>query len=233
MCFQNKKTLLRSGFLNHFTDYHTHILPGVDDGIKTIEESLELLQLFEEEGVKEIVLTPHIMDEYPQNNPHFLKARFAELQGVYKGTIELRLGAEYMIDSKFGEHLQKGDLLTIKENYLLVETSYAFEPQGFMAAIKEAKDKGYQIVLAHPERYSYMTKEHHRQLRQLCVFYQLNLPSILGFYGPKVYQNALELLESNAYHFIGTDIHRVVSFQEIYAKRKVSGKLLKRLETRN
>lgn len=232
MWFQNKKTLLKSGFLNHFTDYHTHILPGVDDGIKTMEESLELLRLFEEEGVKSIVLTPHIMDEYPHNDPIFLRARFEKLQQQYQGVIELRLGAEYMIDSKFGEHL-KGEMLTIKENYLLVETSYVFEPQGFMAAIKEAKDKGYQIVLAHPERYSYMTREHHRQLRQLCVFYQLNLPSVLGFYGPKVYQNALDLLESNSYHFIGTDIHRVVSFQEIYAKRKVSGKLLKRLETRD
>lgn len=233
MWFQNKKTLLKSGFLNHFTDYHTHILPGVDDGIKTMEESLELLRLFEEEGVKSIVLTPHIMDEYPHNDPIFLRARFEKLQQQYQGVIELRLGAEYMIDSKFGEHLQKGDLLTIKDNFLLVETSYAFEPPSFTAAIKEAKDKGYQIVLAHPERYSYMTKEHHRQLKQLCVFYQLNLPSILGFYGPKVYQNALDLLESDSYHFIGTDIHRVASFQEIYAKRKVSGKLLKRLETRD
>lgn len=233
MFFQNKKTLLRSGFLNHFTDYHTHILPGVDDGIKTMEESLELLHLFEEEGVQSIVLTPHIMDEYPKNDTTFLRTRFNELQQQYQGSIELRLGAEYMIDSKFGEHLQKGDLLTIKENFLLVETSYAFEPPGFLAAIKEAKDKGYQIVLAHPERYSYMTQEHHRQLRQLSVFYQLNLPSILGFYGHKVHQNALELIESDSYHFIGTDIHRVASFQEIYAKRKVNGKLLKRLETRD
>lgn len=222
MCIQSKKTLLKSGLLNHFTDYHTHILPGVDDGIKTIEESLELLHLFEAEGVKMIVLTPHIMDEYPKNDTQYLKVRFAELQNAYKGSIELRLGAEYMIDSKFGEHLQNGDLLTIKENFLLVETSYAFEPPGFMAAIKEAKDKGYQIVLAHPERYSYMTREHHRQLRQLGVLYQLNLPSILGFYGPKVQQNASELLEHDSYQFLGSDIHRLAAFQQVYTKRKLS-----------
>ena len=226
---QNKKTLLRSGFLNHFTDYHSHILPGVDDGIKTMGESLELLHLFEEEGVKSMVLTPHIMDEYPKNDTTFLRARFEELQQQYHGNMELRLGGEYMIDSKFGDHLQKGDLLTIKDNYLLVETSYVFEPPGFMASIKEAKDKGYQIVLAHPERYSYMNKEHHRRLKQLCVFYQINLPSILGFYGPRVYQNALELLESDSYQFIGTDIHRLASFQEIFGKLKVNGKLLKKL----
>jgi len=145
MCFQNKKTLLRSGFLNHFTDYHTHILPGVDDGIKTIEESLELLQLFEEEGVKAIVLTPHIMDEYPQNNPHFLKARFAELQGVYKGTIELRLGAEYMIDSKFGEHLQKGDLLPSRKTICWWRPPMHLSLKGSWQRSKRPKTRGIRL----------------------------------------------------------------------------------------
>ena len=229
---QNKKTLLRSGFLNHFTDYHSHILPGVDDGIKTLEESLELLQLYEHEGVKKVVFTPHIMDEYPKNEPEYLKRCFEEFQKVYQGSIELHLGAEYMIDSKFEEHLQKGDLLTIKDNFVLIETSYVFEPSGFMAAIREAKEKGYQIVLAHPERYSYMNKEHHRQLRQLGVLYQLNIPSILGFYGPKVQQNARELLEHDSYQFLGSDIHRLASFHEVYGKRKLSRRELQSLKSK-
>jgi protein-tyrosine phosphatase len=222
MCFFSKKSLLKIGFLNQFTDYHTHILPGVDDGLKTVEDALALLDLYEKNGVKKVVFTPHIMDEYPQNNSFFLKNRFEEFLKLYKGNIELRLGAEYMIDSKFGEHIQNGNLLTIKDHFLLVETSYAFEPPGFLAAIKEAIDKGYQIVLAHPERYSFMTRELHRQLRQLGVLYQLNIPSLLGFYGPKVQQNAKELLERDSYHFLGSDIHRLASFEQVYAKRKLS-----------
>lgn len=214
-----KKSLHEIDFLPQLTDYHSHILPGVDDGVRKIEDSLEILSHYEQYGVKKVVLTPHIMEEYPKNYPEFLREQFKKFCAIYKGPISLQLGAEYMIDGTFSTHLQKGDLLTIKENFILVETSYAFEPPGFLACISEARNLGYNVVLAHPERYSYFNGSIFKQIKQLGVLLQLNLPSLLEYYGPQVAQNARELLQSNEYSFMGSDIHRVHSLETIFKSK--------------
>lgn len=214
--FSSKKSIVESGILPHFTDFHSHILPGVDDGIKTFEESIRILDQYEQWGVEHVVFTPHIMEEYSMNQPAFLREQFAAFCAQYQGRISLRLGGEYMIDGGFSQHIQSGDILTIKEYHILVEASYAYQPSGFLGSLREAKDKGYQVVLAHPERYAFMTKTLHHQLKQLGVLYQLNLPSLFGYYGPKVTQNAKELLANNEYSFSGSDIHRVESLKTIF-----------------
>lgn len=214
--FSSKKSIVESGLLTHFTDYHSHILPGVDDGIKTYDDALKILNQYSEWGVEEVVFTPHIMEEYPMNQPAFLREQFAVFCKQYLGSISLRLGGEYMIDGGFSKHLESGDLLTIKDNILLVEASYAYEPPGFLGSLREARDKGFKVVLAHPERYAFMTKTLHQQIKQLGVLFQLNLPSLLGYYGPKVTQNANELLSNKAYSFFGSDIHRVESLKTIF-----------------
>ena len=95
----NKKTSIgASGILAGATDYHSHILPGVDDGVESMEEALRILAAYEELGIKELWLTPHIMEDIP-NTPEKLQARFAELTSRYKGSITLHLAAEYMIDN--------------------------------------------------------------------------------------------------------------------------------------
>lgn len=214
-----KKSLHEIGLLPQLTDYHSHILPGVDDGVKKIEDSLEILQQYEHYGVQNVVLTPHIMEEYPKNQPGYLREQFAQFCATYKGSINLRIGAEYMIDGSFSTHLQKGDLLTIKDNFILVETSYAFEPPGFLASISEARNLGYGVILAHPERYSYFNGSIFKQLKQLGVLLQLNLPSLLEYYGTQVAQNARELLQNNEYSFMGSDIHRVHSLEIIFKSK--------------
>ena len=108
--FRNTKTSLQeSGVLSGLCDIHTHILPGVDDGVKTMEQSLEILAYMESLGVNEIWCTPHVMDDIP-NQTDDLKTRFAQLQEAYQGPIKLNLAAEYMLDSEFENRLEKDDL---------------------------------------------------------------------------------------------------------------------------
>lgn len=96
--FSKKRTIAQSGILAGCTDHHSHILPGVDDGVESMDEALRILATYEAAGVKELWLTPHIMEDIP-NTPDKLHARFAELTARYKGNITLHLAAEYMIDN--------------------------------------------------------------------------------------------------------------------------------------
>ena len=127
--FSKKKSLVDTGVFQGFTDWHSHILPGVDDGIQTMEESLAVLEEYERLGFKKVWLTPHIMEDYP-NDTEDLKKRYEELRAKWKGNIELALAAENMLDNLFEERLENNDFLPIGENgdHLLVETSYYTPP---------------------------------------------------------------------------------------------------------
>lgn len=208
--FHKKQTLAESGYFRGFTDWHSHILPGVDDGVQTMEESLEILAKYDELGVREVWLTPHIMEDIPNTTAH-LRERFRELQGAYKGNITLQLAAENMLDSLFEERLEKNDLLPIGENgnHLLVETSYFNPPMGLRNMLLRIKDKGYYPVLAHPERYMYMGKDEYLQLKMMGVKFQLNLFSLMGMYGKEAQEKARKLQKAGMYKYIGTDIHRL------------------------
>ena len=113
--FRKRVSLQDSGIFSGFTDWHSHILPGVDDGVRTMGESLEILRLYEELGVRSVWLTPHIMEDIPNTTAH-LRERFAELQASYSGSVELHLAAENMLDGLFEERLEKNDLLPLGEN---------------------------------------------------------------------------------------------------------------------
>ena len=197
-----------SSLLSGFTDYHSHILPGVDDGVKKMEVSLQVLQRYEEMGIAEVWCTPHIMEDIP-NTTEGLKARFAELCAVYQGSIKLHLAAEYMLDGLFEERLEQGDLLTLggEGNQLLVETSYFTPPMDMDQILFRIKQKGYFPVLAHPERYVYMGKERYKELKEKDIRFQLNLSSLAGAYGPEAKTKALWLLKKQYYNLAGSDLH--------------------------
>ena len=131
--FSTKKRLVNTGVFNGATDWHSHILPGVDDGIQTMEDSLAVLDCYEKIGIKEVWLTPHIMEDIP-NTIEELRDRFQELQEAYQGTVKLNLAAENMMDNLFSERLESKELLPIgsKGDHLLVETSYYQPPLTFM-----------------------------------------------------------------------------------------------------
>lgn len=208
MWFLNKNKKQHNIKLIDFTDYHSHILPGVDDGVQTMDESLKILRLYEERGVKSVWLTPHIMEDMPNTTAH-LRERFAELQAAYTGKVELHLAAENMLDNLFEERLRKNDLLPLGENgdHLLVETSYFSPPMGLRNILLRIKVKGYHPVLAHPERYTYMDKKEYQELKVFGIKFQLNLSSLIGIYG-KCAQKKAELLLKNAmYDVAGSDLH--------------------------
>lgn len=204
-----------SGIFEGFTDWHSHILPGVDDGVRTVEEALEILRLYEELGVKAVWLTPHIMEDIPNTTAH-LRERFAELQATYTGPITLHLAAENMLDNLFEERLEKNDLLPLGENgnHLLVETSYFSPPMGLSNILFRIKAKGYHPILAHPERYVYMGESDYQQLKDMGVKFQFNLPSIAGMYDDRIKKKAMLLLKEKAITHIGTDIHNYNIFQK-------------------
>lgn len=203
-----------------FTDYHSHILPGVDDGVQTMDEALEILRLYEELGVKAVWLTPHIMEDIPNTTAH-LRDRFAELQAAYTGGVQLHLAAENMLDNLFGERLEKNDLLPLGENsdHLLVETSYFSPPMGLSNILLRIKTKGYYPVLAHPERYLYMGETDYRQLLGMGVKFQLNLFSLTDTYGKTTKKKAEWLMKNKFYHLCGSDIHQLASVKTITDKK--------------
>lgn len=187
-----------------------------------MEESLQILSSYEHHGIKEVWLTPHIMEDIP-NSTAQLRTRYSELKTAYSGPIILHLASENMLDNLFEERLQQGDLLPIGEDgrQLLVETSYFNPPYGMHDILKRIKSKGYFPVLAHPERYIYMGTKDYQQLKQLEVAFQLNLPSLAGAYGTEAKRKARWLLEKGYYQYIGTDTHRQSSWEVIVQKQEI------------
>ena len=212
--FKKSTTAIRqSGLLNNLTDWHSHILPGVDDGVKTMEESLDILKTFDELGVKRVWLTPHIMEDFP-NTPADLRNRFKELQDAWTGNVELRLAAENMLDTLFEERLEANDLLPIGEegNHLLIETSYYTPPYGMDDMIEGIFSKGYFPILAHPERYRYMEEKDYIKLRERGVKMQMNYLSLVDAYGETARKKAEWLLSKGMIDYTGSDIHRHQAF---------------------
>lgn len=213
--FKRNKPLSLDGFV----DWHSHILPGVDDGISELEDSLEVLGIYETLGIKEVWLTPHIMEDIP-NTPDKLRERFGILKDAYTGGVKLNLAAENMIDSLFMERLASGDLLTIgnEGNTLLVETSYFNAPMKFYETLELIRKKGYNPLLAHPERYYYIDNmATYRRLKDMGVRFQLNLMSLTGHYGPQVKDKAQKLLAEGCYDRAGTDLHSLAHLDELKA----------------
>lgn len=218
--FRKKQTLEESGFFRGFTDWHCHILPGVDDGVQTMEEALQILAEYERLGVKEVWLTPHIMEDIP-NTTEKLRDRFTELRTAYQGSVMLHLASENMLDNLFEERLEKNDLLPIGKDgkHLLVETSYFNPPMGLQNILLRIKSKGYFPILAHPERYQYMTESNYHQLKSMNIKFQLNLFSLYGMYGKEVQKKAQAMLKTGMYNYIGTDLHRLETLQAVLQKR--------------
>lgn len=212
--FETRKSLLSSGVFNGMVDYHSHILPGVDDGIQKMEESLATLKYFESLGVEQVWCTPHIMEEIP-NTPEDLKAVFEDLVKAYDGPISLHLAAEHMMDALLEERLSEGRVLPLcaSGDRLLVETSYFNPPVNMDQILMKIKSAGYFPVLAHPERYNYMSEKDYYRLREMGVEFQLNLVALTDAYGGDAKRKAQWLYKNNFYFYKGSDIHSLRSFK--------------------
>ena len=220
---KRKYSISGSGLLKDMTDCHCHILPGVDDGIQTMEEAIATLHELSNQGVRRIWLTPHVMEDIP-NTPSDLRTRFQLLLDNYhqscmteesRPKIELHLAAEHMIDNLFVERLKANEVLPYsnkKDRVLLVETSYYNPPMHLYDTIEDIRSKGYIPLLAHPERYVYMHTPNYHHLNEMGVKFQLNLLSLLGAYGGDAVRKSHKLLAAGLYTACGTDLHNLDDF---------------------
>ncbi len=194
-------------------DLHSHLIPGIDDGSKSLDESLEILQGMSALGYKKVITTPHVMADAYQNSTQTILEGLELLQkGVIKAgiEIEIRAAAEYYFDEELVARLDKGDILTIEDEYLLFETSYFSKPLNFEEIIFEIQAKGYKALLAHPERYRYIQDPRYEfeQMKKLGIYFQLDINSLGGHYGREAKRNALLLSDWGMIDFLGSDIHR-------------------------
>lgn len=195
------------------TELHSHLLPGIDDGVRTIEESLDVIRRFEQMGVKKIITTPHVMSDFYRNTPEIIHAKRDEVREVLLHNniqVELETAAEYYMDEVFLERIKKKEpILTFGDNYVLVETGFTNETPFFNEVVFEMKNAGYQPVLAHPERYIYLYDdfEHFLSYYHTGVLFQINIGSLAGHYSKESKIVAEKLIEEKMVDFLGSDCH--------------------------
>ena len=229
--FTSKSTLESAGVFKGFTDWHSHILPGVDDGIPDMESALQVLERFEQLCIREVWLTPHVMEDIPSATAD-LQQRFGELISAYTGPLRLHLAGEYMLDNGFEERLNSGDLLCIGPScskMLLVETSYFSPPMDLYGTFAYIRERGYQPLLAHPERYIYMDNSDYERLHAYGVKFQCNIASLAGSYGKDACRKFLALLDKGWIQVLGTDIHNLCSFDHAVSRKCLSDKQMSQL----
>ncbi|WP_108868393.1 tyrosine-protein phosphatase [Aquimarina aquimarini] len=213
------KDIVPTGYI----DIHSHLLPDIDDGVKTIYQSAYILEQFEKFGFKKVITTPHIMQDMWPNTSQGILDTIKKLKqviiplGITK--IELQTGAEYMMDDLFYERLKNNDILPLYKDYILVEMSTFAPPINLNEIVFEIKLAGYTPILAHPERYSFYKNDlkKYDELKELGFLFQLNLLSLSGYYSDQIKSFAKKLVTLGYIDFTGTDIH---NYHQLYILEK-------------
>ncbi|RYD77886.1 MAG: capsular biosynthesis protein [Sphingobacteriales bacterium] len=209
-----KKNNIHEPVENPFmVDMHSHLLPGIDDGSESFDESVEMISGLVALGYKKFITTPHVMQDFYKNSPENIIPLCEKLNAVLKEKnidATVHPSAEYMLDENFEKILEEGNLLSFgPKKYVVVETSYLSAPPNFNEYIFNLNIAGYSPILAHPERYTYMYDDFdkYKKLfdRNLC--FQLNLASLGGYYSKEAKKIAERLIKENMVNFVGTDIH--------------------------
>lgn len=207
--FKKSAPILSDLVPDDYVDIHSHLLPGIDDGAKDIEDTRNLIDDLKQIGFSKFITTPHIITGVWDNTFNSITSKLEETKLLLNET-KLKAAAEYMIDSFFFERLKQDEkLLPLKENYILIEMSYLNAPIQLYDIIFEIQVQGYKPILAHPERYLFYANnfdEFYKLKKSGCLF-QLNLLSTTGYYGIGVTKIAQRLLNENLYDFVGSDVH--------------------------
>jgi protein-tyrosine phosphatase len=217
------------------TDFHSHLIPGIDDGVKNIDEALSLIRKFQELEFKKIITTPHIQDEYYKNTPEIILAGLDKVKAemVEAGLeIEIEAAAEYLLDDGFEEKMKSGQLMTFGRKFLLVELSYFSPHPNLLSFIFELQLESYQVILAHPERYSYWFNnlKKFEELKDRGVFFQLNTVSLNGHYGGDAKKIAEKLIDLDMYDFAGSDMHNC-HYMDSFAKARFEKSMKKLMDS--
>ena len=214
MLFGKRKVPVNEIFSEGFIDIHSHLLPGIDDGSKDLENSIELIEKLRELGIKKLITTPHTMTDVYPNNPIIINEQLEVVQQELKvrgiKDVEISAASEYLIDHDFLNKLQQKEILSFgKKNYVLVEMSFFNPPNNLKEVLFQMQVQGYKPIMAHPERYNFYKGEVEtfKELKELGCSFQLNLLSLTPQYGKHVQKTSYKLLEKGLYDFVGTDTH--------------------------
>jgi protein-tyrosine phosphatase len=205
--FSKNKVILKDLIPDSHIDIHSHLLPGIDDGAQTINDTLFLLDSLKNMGISNFITTPHIFSGFWDNTKDKIQA--LELETNLNNNTSFKAAAEYLMDDHFVSLFQKKEILTLKDNYVLVEMSYLNPPIQLFDIIFDLQIAGYKPVLAHPERYAFYHNDfdQYLKLKNAGCLFQLNLLSTVGYYGTTVTQVAEKLLKKGLIDFVGSDVH--------------------------
>ncbi len=227
--FGKKKVTPDLSFLG--ADMHSHLLPALDDGLKTMDETIAFIKELHNLGYQKLICTPHIISDIHPNSPDTILPRLQEVREEIKRQnipVKIEAAAEYMVDIDFEESVRHDEqLLTFGENYILIEMSFVAPSPNIESAIFELCIKGLQPIIAHPERYNYYhdSFDKYQRLIDLGCVLQVNLLSLLGYYGGYAKKIAEKLIKNDMIQFVGTDMHHdrhleglkdLASKQELY-----------------
>ena len=195
------------------TDIHSHLIPGIDDGAKMMDESIEIIETFSQLGYEKIITTPHMMqDRYDNTHKKILDGLFNVRRELEKRSISIVLeaAAEYYIDDQFEKLLYNRDLLTFSDNYILFEMSCVNKPLNLFDLILEMQIAGYKPILAHPERYQFMNnnREIYEELKDSGVLFQVDMLSLTNYPSFETQRYALWLCNKGMIDFLGSDVHK-------------------------
>ena len=201
-------------------DVHSHLIPGVDDGSQSMEESIKLVRELQKLGYNKLYTTPHIQQDKFRNTPEILTAGLHDLRKELQAqdiAMRVEVGAEYLLDDGFRDKMEAGNLLTIGDNFVLVELSYFTEPFGLKQIFFELQTNGYKVILAHPERYTYWHNNFsvYEELYNRNIFLQLNINSLTGWYSDQSMKVAQQLIDKKLIRFLGSDLHNEVYLKQL------------------
>ncbi len=222
--FKQTKPFIKDSIPDNYVDIHSHLLPGIDDGAVTIDDTTTLINGLEEIGFKKFVTTPHIMGDIWKNTSAGINEKLASTVSdlaVPNIRPRLKAAAEYMIDAEFWDLFKSEPLLCLKDKHVLVEMSYLNPPIQLYDIIFELQVAGYQPVLAHPERYNFYhetTLSHYKKLKKAGCLFQLNMLSSTGYYGERVAKTADLLLKNQLIDFVGSDVHHLRHLDYMHKK---------------
>lgn len=194
------------------TDMHSHLIPLIDDGSQSEKESIQIISELKNLGFSKIITTPHTMSDYYKNTPEIIKnGENQVLEELKRANLEIEFNSasEYYVDYDFRQQIVKNSLLTFGSKYLLIEFPFVDEPRDIDDIIFQLQLSGYNVVLAHPERYLYYTNKDLKKFSEKGVLLQLNLLSITGYYSDQVRKNAENLIKDDLISFVGTDCHNM------------------------
>lgn len=211
--FQSKPKEVLKDFSGIAVDMHSHLIPGIDDGSKSNEQSLEMIQRLSDLGFSKLITTPHIMSGGYDNTTDIIQDGTAKLKEFLKSQsveMELECSSEYYLDGHFENLIKKNDLMPFGKNYILFELSYMFKPTNMESVIFELSLEGYRPILAHPERYNFLADKslkEYKKIKEKGALLQLNLFSLVGAYGPVAKAIAEDLIKEGMIDFVGSDLH--------------------------